>query len=133
MTPKSPASVVGFYPGTDVSQMWKDDVAGTREAAEMFTGGTPEQYPDRYREVSPTSDIRPGLPRTLLVVGDRDRSARPETITDFGDARGVPGGSALLYGECDASSRSRPCEAEVPSDLRRGRRRLLGLHRCAAG
>ncbi|MEU0632686.1 alpha/beta hydrolase [Streptomyces sp. NPDC005989] len=85
-TPKPPAAVVGFYPGTDVAQMWKDDVAGTREAAEMFTGGTPQQYPDRYREVSPTSDVRPGLPRTLLVVGDRDRSARPETVTDFGDA-----------------------------------------------
>ncbi|MFI6007117.1 prolyl oligopeptidase family serine peptidase [Streptomyces sp. NPDC051366] len=78
--------MVGFYPGTDVTQMWKDDVAGTREAAEMFTGGTPQQYPDRYRKVSPTSDIHPGLPRTLLVVGDRDRSARPETITAFGDA-----------------------------------------------
>ncbi|WP_405594050.1 alpha/beta hydrolase [Streptomyces sp. NBC_01410] len=78
--------MVGFYPGTDVTQMWKDDVSGTCEAAEMFTGGTPQQYPDRYREVSPTSDIHPGLPRTLLVVGDRDRSARPETITDFGDA-----------------------------------------------
>ncbi|MFE7370439.1 alpha/beta hydrolase [Streptomyces anulatus] len=85
-TPEPPASVVGFYPGTDVTRMWKDDVAGTREAAEMFTGGTPEQYPDRYREVSPTSDIGPGLPRTLLVVGDRDRSARPDTVTDFGDA-----------------------------------------------
>ncbi|MEU1879829.1 prolyl oligopeptidase family serine peptidase [Streptosporangium sp. NPDC020072] len=47
---------------------------------------TPQQYPDRYREVSPTSDIRAGLPRTLLVVGDRDRSARPETVTGFGDA-----------------------------------------------
>ncbi|MGW2113196.1 alpha/beta hydrolase [Streptomyces sp. NPDC001948] len=85
-TPKPPAAVVGFYPGTDVTEMWKDDVAGTHEAAEMFTGGTPQQYPDRYREVSPTNDIRPGLPRTLLVVGDRDRSARPETVTDFGDA-----------------------------------------------
>ncbi|MFF0740415.1 alpha/beta hydrolase [Streptomyces sp. NPDC004111] len=85
-TPKPPAAVIGFYPGTDVTQMWKDDVAGTREAAEMFTGGTPDQYPDRYREVSPTSDIRPGLPRTLLVVGDRDRSARPETVTGLGDA-----------------------------------------------
>ncbi|MET8970268.1 alpha/beta hydrolase [Streptomyces hydrogenans] len=85
-TPKPPASVVGFYPGTDVTRMWEDDVAGTREAAEMFTGGTPDQHPDRYREVSPTSDIRPGLPRTLLVVGDRDRSTRPETVTDFGDA-----------------------------------------------
>ncbi|MFE7108086.1 alpha/beta hydrolase [Streptomyces sp. NPDC057575] len=85
-TPEPPAAVVGFYPGTDVAQMWKDDVAGTREAAEMFTGGTPQQYPDRYREVSPTSGIRAGLPRTLLVVGDRDRSARPETVTGFGDA-----------------------------------------------
>lgn len=84
--PKPPAAVVGFYPGTDVTRMWKDDVAGTRNAAELFTGGTPEQYPDRYREVSPTSAIRPGLPRTLLVVGDRDRSARPESVHDFGDA-----------------------------------------------
>ncbi|MFE7490863.1 alpha/beta hydrolase [Kitasatospora sp. NPDC057541] len=85
-TPAPPASVIGFYPGTDVAGMWEEDVAGTREAAEMFTGGTPQQYPDRYREVSPTSDIRAGLPRTLLVVGDRDRSARPGTVTAFGDA-----------------------------------------------
>ncbi|MFJ6017315.1 alpha/beta hydrolase [Streptomyces sp. NPDC092952] len=92
-TPAPPASVIGFYPGTDVTEMWNDDVAGTREAAELYTGGTPQQYPDRYREVSPTSDIRAGLPRTLLVVGDRDRSARPGTITAFGDAlrkKGVP-------------------------------------------
>ncbi|MFD7069923.1 alpha/beta hydrolase [Streptomyces sp. NPDC059913] len=92
-TPAPPASVIGFYPGTDVARMWKDDVAGTREAAELYTGGTPRQYPDRYREVSPTSDVRAGLPRTLLVVGDRDRSARPGTVTDLGDAlrkKGVP-------------------------------------------
>ncbi|MFB6893367.1 alpha/beta hydrolase [Kitasatospora sp. NPDC056327] len=92
-TPEPPASVIGFYPGTDVTEMWHEDVAGTREAAEMFTGGTPEQYPDRYREVSPTSDVRTGLPRTLLVVGDRDRSARPGTVRSLGDAltkAGVP-------------------------------------------
>ncbi|MFE0171980.1 alpha/beta hydrolase [Streptomyces sp. NPDC059002] len=91
-TPEPPASVVGFYPGTDVAQMWRDDVAGSREAAELFTGGTPERYPERYREVSPTAAVRTGLPRTLLVVGDRDRSARPETVTALGDAlrkRGV--------------------------------------------
>ncbi|MFD6967035.1 alpha/beta hydrolase [Streptomyces sp. NPDC059949] len=83
-TPKPPSSVVGFYPGTDVNDMWKDDIAGTREAAELFTGGTPAQYPERYREVSPTTDVQRGLQRTLLVVGDRDRSARPETIKHFG-------------------------------------------------
>ncbi|WP_404962494.1 alpha/beta hydrolase [Streptomyces sp. 147326] len=83
-TPKPPYSVVGFYPGTNVSTMWEDDIAGTREAAELFTGGTPAQYPERYREVSPTTDIQKGLQRTLLVVGDRDRSAPAETIQDFG-------------------------------------------------
>ncbi|MFD4911310.1 alpha/beta hydrolase [Kitasatospora purpeofusca] len=86
ITPAPPASVIGFYPGTDVSQMWENDVDGSREAAQMYTAGTPQQYPDRYREVSPTSDVRPGLPRTLLVVGDRDRSARPETVTGLGEA-----------------------------------------------
>ncbi|MGW1008559.1 alpha/beta hydrolase [Streptomyces termitum] len=84
--PAPPASVIGFYPGTDVTRMWEDDVTGTRRAAEMFTGGTPERFPERYREVSPTAAVRAGLPRTLLVVGDRDRSARPETVTALGDA-----------------------------------------------
>ncbi|WP_329106776.1 alpha/beta hydrolase [Streptomyces sp. NBC_01439] len=83
-TPKPPFSVVGFYPGTDVDGMWKEDVAGTREAAELFTGGTPARYPERYREVSPITDVQEGLQRTLLVVGDRDRSTRPDTIKDFG-------------------------------------------------
>ena len=79
-------SVIGFYPGVDVREMWSDDVAGTREAAEMYTGGRPDQVPDRYRTVSPVSDVRAGLPRTLLVTGDRDRSVQPRSITAFGDA-----------------------------------------------
>ncbi|MFB7952920.1 alpha/beta hydrolase [Streptomyces sp. NPDC056045] len=85
-TPKAPHSVVGFYPGTDVTDMWQRDVAGTREAAELFTGGTPREYPDRYREVSPTNQVAKGLQRTLLVVGDRDRSAPPSTVNDLATA-----------------------------------------------
>ncbi|WP_165824555.1 alpha/beta hydrolase [Tsukamurella pulmonis] len=84
--PQAPVSVIGFYPGVDVREMWSDDVAGTREAAEMYTGGRPDQVPDRYRTVSPVSDVRAGLPRTLLVTGDRDRSVQPRSITAFGDA-----------------------------------------------
>ncbi|MFJ5265194.1 alpha/beta hydrolase [Streptomyces sp. NPDC088387] len=85
-TPEAPASVVGFYPGTDVNEMWERNIDGSRNAAELFTGGTPEQYPDRYREVSPTSDIRPGLQPTLLVVGDRDRGTTPTDVRRFGNA-----------------------------------------------
>ncbi|MFD5083074.1 alpha/beta hydrolase [Kitasatospora sp. NPDC058406] len=91
--PRPPASVVGFYPGVDVTEMWRRDVAGTRAAAELYTGGTPAQYPDRYREVSPAPEVRPGLPPTLLVVGDRDRSAPPGGVEALGDTlrtAGVP-------------------------------------------
>ncbi|MEU9177028.1 alpha/beta hydrolase [Streptomyces sp. NPDC048550] len=94
--PRPPVSVVGFYPGTDVSGMWKEDTAGSREAAELFTGATPQQYPERYREVSPTTGIRSALPRTLLVVGDRDRNARPETVTEFADALRAQGVDAQV-------------------------------------
>ncbi|MCZ7462357.1 alpha/beta hydrolase [Streptomyces sp. WMMC940] len=85
-TPKPPDSAVGFYPGTDVTDMWQRDVAGSREAAELFTGGTPQQHPDRYRAVSPTTHVTAGLQPTLLVVGDRDRSATPLTIEGLADA-----------------------------------------------
>ncbi|MER8188295.1 alpha/beta hydrolase [Kitasatospora sp. NPDC094015] len=85
-TPAPPAAAVGFYPGPDVTEMWQRDVAGTREAATLFTGGSPEQYPDRYREVSPSAAVRPGLMRTLLVVGDRDRSTPPAGVRRFADS-----------------------------------------------
>ncbi|WP_406640217.1 alpha/beta hydrolase [Amycolatopsis sp. WGS_07] len=85
-TPRPPASVVGFYPGTDVTDMWQRDVGGSREAAELFTGGTPQQFPERYREVSPTAQVRAGLQRTLLVVGDRDRSATPQSVSALADS-----------------------------------------------
>ncbi|MEV7806628.1 alpha/beta hydrolase [Microbispora sp. NPDC088329] len=83
--PEPPASVVGFYPGTDVTEMWRANMDRSRDAAEWFTGGTPQQYPQRYRETSPVAQVRAGLPPTLLVVGDRDRSVRPATVRAFGD------------------------------------------------
>jgi acetyl esterase/lipase len=84
--PAPPASVVGFYPGVDVTKMWEDDVEGSREAAAWFTGGTPDEVPERYREVSPSTYVEADLPRTLLVVGDRDRSANPDDVTGLGDS-----------------------------------------------
>ncbi|WP_157252062.1 alpha/beta hydrolase [Nonomuraea typhae] len=84
--PEPPASVAGFYTGGDVVQMWQRNVDGSRTAAELFTGGTPQQFPHRYREVSPVTQIRPGLQPTLLVVGDRDRSATPRQNRDLGQA-----------------------------------------------
>jgi acetyl esterase/lipase len=95
-TPAPPASVVGFYPATDVVQSWHDDADSSREAAEWFTGGTPQEHPERYAEVSPSTHVRPGLPPTLLVVGDRDTGTRPEAVTAFGAALADDGNDATV-------------------------------------
>jgi acetyl esterase/lipase len=85
-TPAPPASVIGFYSGFDVEQMWNLDVDGSREAATWFTGGTPAEHPDRYREASPSAHLTPGLMPALLLVGDRDRSVAVRAVTDFAAA-----------------------------------------------
>ncbi|GIE31398.1 hypothetical protein Ait01nite_044430 [Actinoplanes italicus] len=83
-TPAPPASAIGFYPGFDVEQMWSINVDGSREAATWFTGGTPAEHPERYREVSPSAHVTPGLMPTLLVVGDRDRGVAVPAVEEFG-------------------------------------------------
>ncbi|BCN76886.1 alpha/beta hydrolase [Prescottella equi] len=95
-TPPPPASVVGFYPGTDVAQMWELNILGSRNAAELFTGGTPDQFPDRYAEVSPLGAVGPGLPPTLLVVGDRDHSATPASVRQLHDELRADGVDSTL-------------------------------------
>ncbi|WP_083949937.1 alpha/beta hydrolase [Herbidospora yilanensis] len=97
--PPPPASVVGFYPVTDVSEMWTRNIDGSRNAAVLYTGGSPAEFPGRYREVSPKTFVRPGLMPTLLVVGDRDRSARPQDVTAFArllEDNGVPVTTEIL-------------------------------------
>jgi acetyl esterase/lipase len=95
-TPAPPASAIGFYPGLDVEQMWEADIDGSREAATWFTGGSPAEYPDRYREVSPSAHITPGLMPTLLVVGDRDAAITTSTVRDFGAALARSGAEARV-------------------------------------
>jgi hypothetical protein len=51
----------------------------------------PAEHPERYAEVSPTSDVRPGLPPSLLVTGDLPPALRPGVVTAFADdAYGSP-------------------------------------------
>lgn len=45
---------------------------GAVGAMEPLLGGTPETVPDRYALVSPTTDVRPACPPTLLIQGKDD-------------------------------------------------------------
>lgn len=72
------------YPVTDPTRLYHNDdpffARLSRTIASAYTGGTPEQFPDRYREITPATHLSKGAPRTLVIAGDADG------LTDLGDA-----------------------------------------------
>jgi acetyl esterase/lipase len=39
---------------------------------DILVGGTPQEIPDTYQLVNPTSHVHSGTPSTLLIQGDKD-------------------------------------------------------------
>ena len=74
-------AVVSLYAPFDLVQGYVDlpspDPIDVRAVLRDFLGGTPAQQPARYREASPATWVRPGLPPTLLLFGGRDRLVKP--------------------------------------------------------
>jgi acetyl esterase/lipase len=50
---------------------------GARSLAETFTGGTPENFPERYRAVSPAQNVRANSPPTFIAYGEHDHLVPP--------------------------------------------------------
>ena len=48
-----------------------------------YTGGTPEQYPDRYAAISSPNHITGAAPPTLLLPGLADHLLPPDAAFDF--------------------------------------------------
>lgn len=69
-------AVVAYYAPLDLAGGYRDpprpDPAGVRNILRTYLGGTPEQIPRTYAAASPRSQVRPGLPPTLLIGGARD-------------------------------------------------------------
>lgn len=65
-----PASVISLYAPTDLAL----DYATSRDkSAEInFLGGTPNEFPIRYRDLSPNNRVLPSSPRTLVIQGTTD-------------------------------------------------------------
>ncbi|PSN19212.1 esterase [filamentous cyanobacterium CCP5] len=70
-------AVVNYYGPVNLLNGYWDlpvpDPLDVRSVLRTFLGGAPERVGDRYRVASPSSYIRPGLPPTLLIYGDKDR------------------------------------------------------------
>ncbi|TVQ13433.1 MAG: alpha/beta hydrolase [Leptolyngbya sp. DLM2.Bin27] len=69
-------AVVSYYGPVNLAAGYYDppvpDPIDTTAVLEAFLGGNPEQLPDLYQQASPVFAVRPGLPPTLLIYGQRD-------------------------------------------------------------
>ena len=69
-------AVVNFYGPVNLANGYRfpptPDPIATRPTLEAFLGGTPDEFPDLYRQASPISYVRENLPPSLLIYGGRD-------------------------------------------------------------
>lgn len=65
-------------------------------AVHRLLGGSPDQRPDAYAAASPVTHVRPGLPPTLLVHGQRDRTVPPNHAELLANHLWAAGNTAVL-------------------------------------
>ena len=75
-------AVIGIYAPYDLVQGYSDvptpDPIGVRAVLRSFLNGTPQERLVQYRQASPATYVRHGLPPTLLIYGGRDHIVKPE-------------------------------------------------------
>ena len=87
-----PAAVVATYPAVDPVSVYDDtftlgSVSGSAALAE-YVGGTPRQYPGRYKAISSSTYITAKAPQTLIIEPEHDSQVPPGGVYAFvGQAR----------------------------------------------
>ncbi|NDJ17516.1 alpha/beta hydrolase [Myxacorys almedinensis] len=70
-------AIVSYYSPVDLTLGYENppspDPLDTRAILRSFLGGTSQELPALYRQASPYEYVKPGLPPTLLIYGNRDR------------------------------------------------------------
>jgi acetyl esterase/lipase len=89
----TPAGVIAVAPSVDLGEFWSaaSVPGGAPSFPEVYTGGTPSEFPDRYAAASPLRLIRPGLPPTLLIAGSIDHVVHLTSVEDFAKRLGAVG------------------------------------------
>jgi acetyl esterase len=71
-----PVAVLAMYPVDDFDLAWNENLKlgpiALRETYVTYIGGSPTQFPDRYRAVSAIPHVRHGLPPTFIGYGEHD-------------------------------------------------------------
>jgi acetyl esterase len=93
LTPSCPGALpqvdatVALYPVVDPARMYRpvDPMLGVfgRTMGDNYTGGSPEQYPDRYKAIASATHISAKAPPTLLIVPEADHLVAPDAAYAF--------------------------------------------------
>ncbi|MDX2231689.1 MAG: alpha/beta hydrolase [Leptolyngbyaceae cyanobacterium bins.349] len=69
-------AVVSYYGPVNLERGYYDlpnpDPIDAQTVLQDFIGGPPPDFPTQYQQASPWNAVRPNLPPTLLIYGDRD-------------------------------------------------------------
>jgi acetyl esterase/lipase len=84
-----PRAVAVDYPAVDPARLYDNDFTigsfAIHDAAAEYVGGSPQQYPDRYRATSSASFITAKAPPTLIIQGEQDSLVPPDSVYGFAD------------------------------------------------
>lgn len=83
-------AVIALFPGVSPYGLYDDPIAGGavpgRTFMEQYIGGSPEEYPERYRAVDSTTHIDATSPPTLIFQGEHDHLVQAPRVEEFVDA-----------------------------------------------
>ncbi|MEJ2885077.1 alpha/beta hydrolase [Actinomycetospora aeridis] len=85
-----PRAIATLYPAVDLDDTYRAG-QGAQEFAVGYTGGTPDQVPERYRAVEGIDALTRAAPPTLAVVPARDHLVPPGGATRFVEAARAAG------------------------------------------
>lgn len=96
--PIVPAAVIAISPTADLAATWGNDLLADdgHRLPETYLGGTPAQFPDRYRRASPFWLLGPDDPPTLLFAGGIDPVVHVDQVRALADAIGATGAKVSL-------------------------------------
>ncbi len=80
-------ATLALYPVVDPARMYRpvEPMLGTfgRIMGEQYTGGSPEQYPERYKAIASATHISIKAPPTLLIIPEADHLVAPDAAYTF--------------------------------------------------
>jgi acetyl esterase/lipase len=81
------SAVSALYPPVDLAAAWVSRVPAISDMARQFNtyyvGGSPQQFPDRYRFVASATHINAAAPPTLVIFGTNDHLVPPDATDRF--------------------------------------------------